>query len=176
VPLRQREKVQKVPRCVVPTALLAASAIAALGADNAAGLPDPALTPGVAMRVPLATLCAKGYANSVRHVSGKTKAAVYAEYGIPKARRRDYEVDHLIPLELGGTNDIKNLWAQPYSGEWNAHVKDALEDRLHETICRAGPSISLAEAQQALRADWIAAYKRVFNTDAPLRRANAPLR
>lgn len=121
------------------------------------------------MTVPLRQLCSKGYASSVRHVSGRTKAAVFKEYRIPKSQHYAYEVDHLIPLELGGSNDIKNLWPQPYAGEWNAHDKDALEDRLHETICRADRSMSLAEAQRAIRTDWIVTYKRVFKTELPLK-------
>ena len=57
-----------------------------------------------------ATVCTPGYAKSVRHVSGKVKAQVYAEYGIVSHRPGEYEVDHLISLELGGSDDIKNLW------------------------------------------------------------------
>lgn len=67
------------------------------------------------------------------------------------------EVDHLIPLELGGSNRISNLWPERLDGEWNAHEKDELEGRLHRLVC-AG-KVDLETAQRAIATDWIAAYK-----------------
>jgi hypothetical protein len=79
------------------------------------------------LAVEAGTVCIPGYAKSVRHVSGRTKAAVCAEYGIAAHQPGEYEIDHLISLELGGSNDIKNLWPESYRTEpWNAHVKDRL--------------------------------------------------
>src|SRR5215468_306538 len=74
----------------------------------AGDLPDPTLTPGAVMTTDAATVCMPGYAKSVRHVSGNVKAKVYAEYGITSRQPGEYEIDHLISLELGGSNDIKN--------------------------------------------------------------------
>ena len=79
----------------------------------------------------------------------------------------DYEVDHLISLELGGSNSIKNLWPQSYLTQpWNAHVKDALENELHDEVCSG--KVDLATAQHDIATDWIAAYKKYFHTDRPL--------
>ncbi len=64
----------------------------------------------------------------------------------------------LIALELGGSNRVTNLWPEPYEITWNAHVKDRLENRLHELVC-AG-RLDLATAQRAIATDWIEAYKR----------------
>jgi hypothetical protein len=47
--------------------------------------------------------------------------------------------------------------------KWNAHVKDALEERLHQLVC-AG-SIDLPTAQQAIATDWISAYKKYLGDD-----------
>ncbi len=69
-----------------------------------------------------------------------------------------YEVDHLIPLELGGSNDVTNLWPQSYVSTWGAHIKDELENRLHKLVC-AG-TITLPEAQDAIKTDWIKAYRK----------------
>jgi hypothetical protein len=137
------------------TALLLSSA--AHGGD----LPDPTLTPGAVMTMDAAVVCAPGYAKSVRHVPGSVKAKVYAKYGITSHRSGEYEVDHLISLELGDSNDIANLWPQSYWTEpWNAHVKDKLEDRLHELVCSG--QLSLSEAQREISTDWIAACQRWF--------------
>jgi hypothetical protein len=65
----------------------------------------------------------------------------------------------------GGASSIRNLWLQPYSAVWNAHVKDELEDRLHGLVC-AG-EVDLATAQREISRDWIGAYKKYFHTDKP---------
>lgn len=120
--------------------------------------PDPRLTPGAVLPVTAEQVCQLGYAKSVRHVDGKTKARVYREYGIDR-NAGFYEIDHLISLSLGGSNDIRNLWPESYdTTPWNAEAKDTLEDRLHKLVCDG--TISLAEAQHAIASDWIAAYKK----------------
>jgi hypothetical protein len=92
---------------------------------------------------------------------------VFEEYGIPGAEPRAYEVDYLITPALGGADDIRNLWPQSYSSAvWNARVKDALEDRLHDLVC--GGNLDLVAAQRDISSDWIAAYKKYFQTDKPL--------
>jgi hypothetical protein len=50
----------------------------------------------------------------VRNVPAKMKREVYEEYGVTSHGRGDYEVDHLIPLELGSSNSIKNLWPESH--------------------------------------------------------------
>src|SRR5437764_1030390 len=80
------------------------------------GLPDSACTPGAIF--PNATvqqICTSGYASSVRNVPSSEKDQVYAEYGIHSHYAGQYEVDHLVSLELGGSNDIANLWPEAAS-------------------------------------------------------------
>jgi len=92
---------------------------------------------------------------------------VFDHYGIDRPRPRDYELDYLIAPELGGADDPRNYWPQPYGvSEWNAHVKDALEDRLHELVCEN--KLSLATAQHDISSNWIAAYKKYFQTQEPM--------
>ena len=121
-------------------------------------LPDSKLTPGDTIPGAGAKICTPGYAKSVRHVSGATKHKVYEEYGITEHKSGSMECDHLISLELGGSNDIKNLWVQSYETQpWNAHKKDVLENKLHHMVC-AG-EISLYQAQYQIAHNWIEAYK-----------------
>ena len=126
--------------------------------------PDPNLTPGAALEVTKDDVCTVGYTKNVRNVPVAVKRRVYEEYGIEYVPRA-YEVDHLIALELGGSNSIRNLWPESYSLMWNAHVKDALEGRLHRFVCDG--SISLETAQKAIAKNWIDAYQRYFHTDLP---------
>lgn len=124
----------------------------------AADLPNPTLTPGATRGVDLATICTKGSAKAARHTPASVKAKAYAEYGIRQHKPGDYEVDHLISLELGGADALANLWPQSYRSQpWNAHVKDRLENYLHAEVC-AG-RMPLAEAQHAIANDWISAYR-----------------
>ena len=119
--------------------------------------PIASLTPGVTVNVTLDQICTPGYSATVRNVSASTKWQVFKAYGVDPTKAH-YEIDHLISLELGGSNDAKNLWPQSYDTlPYNAHVKDALENKLHYMVCHH--AIDLATAQKAVVADWIAACK-----------------
>ena len=100
---------------------------------------------------------AGAYSKSVRHTSGQLKHQVYAEYGIDRSAGH-YEIDHLIPLGIGGADTRENLWPESRDTQhWNAGVKDRLENYLHVEIC-AG-HIAVQDAQKAIAADWTAAYR-----------------
>jgi hypothetical protein len=116
-------------------------------------------------------ICTPGYSKCIRNVSAATKRAVYKAYGDPDGNHHGYcdvdqgcEVDHLISIEIGGSNDRKNLWPQPYSGlAFNAHVKDRLENWYHANICSG--DVSLATAQKEISDDWVAAFKKRIGPD-----------
>lgn len=57
-------------------------------------------------------------------MTSEVKHEVFAEYGITEHLPGEYEVDHLIPLSIGSSNSIKNLWPESYGTVWNAPVKD----------------------------------------------------
>lgn len=140
-------------------ALLASASVAF--ASDLPQRPDPKLTPGVIdPKATLAVICVKGYTSQpgVRNVTGSTKAKVFAKYGVdPKADH--FEIDHLISLELGGSNDILNLWPQAYTTKpLNAHTKDVLENKLHRLIC-AGKA-DLKAVQHDIATDWTVAYTK----------------
>ena len=127
--------------------------------------PSRRLTPGVARAVDREQLCGAPLPKN-RMVDVQLQRRVFQVYGIANADPRGYEVDYLITPALGGAEDIRNLWPQPYGAHgWNARVKDALEDRLRDLVC--GGQVDLAEAQRDIATDWIAAYKKYFQTDQP---------
>lgn len=134
--------------------------------DNAA-MPNHSLTPGVTLPVTVNDVCAVPHEEVVRQVPPSLRQQVFREYGLVNARAEDYEIDFLIAPRLGGAEDIRNLWPEPYaSSRWNAHVKDTLEERLHQMVC-AG-KLELPTAQRDIAANWIAAYKKYLHTDTPL--------
>ncbi len=129
--------------------------------------PNRRLTPGATRPVRAEDVCAGEYHNEARFVPVSIQREVFAEYGMASAQAKDYELDYLITPELGGSDDIRNLWPEPYlSTVWNAHVKDALEDRLHELVCEG--KIDLPTAQHDIATDWISAYKKYFRTEKPI--------
>jgi hypothetical protein len=132
-------------------------------------LPDSACTPGAIF--PDATaeqICKPGYSSSVRNVPAEVSRAVYAEYGIVDRSPGQYEVDHLVPLEIGGSNDIANLWPEAAEPPPGFHEKDRVENYLHDQVC-AG-HIQLFEAQQMAATDWVAVYESLPATSAPTKR------
>lgn len=122
--------------------------------------PDPRLTPGTVGPASAQDVCRPGYAGRVRAVSELEKRQVFAAYGVVPERGERFEIDHLVPLELGGANDRRNLWPQPWAGPWTAGQKDRLENALHRDVC-AGQE-PLAQAQAEIRQDWIGAYQRYY--------------
>lgn len=137
--------------------------------------PRAVLTPGKAdPRVTQATLrstvCVPGYTASVRPSTGYTnpvKDRQMSAYGYAGRARADFELDHLIPLELGGDpRAVANLWPQPWEHAggrilpdgYGAETKDDFEDYLKRAVC-AG-RLRLVDAQQQMAHNWIANAQR----------------
>lgn len=123
-------------------------------------VPDARCTPGATdPRVTQAniqqTICVPGYTRTVRppvRVTSQIKKDRIAAYNAPGGAPM-YELDHLIPLELGGApSDIRNLWPEPWDGIEGAHVKDTRENVLHRQVCTG--KVTLADAQKQMAADW----------------------
>lgn len=143
---------------------------------EADALPNPQLTPGalnpnVTQENLRETICRPGgYTRSIRPDEAYTerlKREQIRQYGYVQQmgkdayRLREYEEDHLISLELGGSPDSpQNLWPEPHHviGGWGSYAKDKLENRLHSLVCSG--RITLAQAQHAIATNWIAAYKQ----------------
>jgi hypothetical protein len=122
-------------------------------------LPDPSCTPGATLHLSLDSICSTSTKDR-RHVTESVRKRVFEEYGVPVSRSSEFEVDHLISLELGGGNDIKNLWPELYEPRPGARDKDRLENALHRQVC-AG-RMTLDYAQYVIATDWVAEYRKEF--------------
>jgi len=121
------------------------------------GLPDAHCTPGAVFSgVTPQKICVAGYTRTVRNVPASEKTMVFAEYGIIAHTPGQYEIDHLISLELGGNNDISNLWPEAAAPVPGFHQKDVLENYLHDKVCSGVLSLQLA--QHEIATNWIGAY------------------
>jgi hypothetical protein len=130
---------------------------------SGAVLPDPARTPGAVnpdvMQANIgSTICVGGWTATVRPPSSYTTslkeqplASGYAYHG--GTSTSDYQEDHLISLELGGSpTSPKNLWPEPYAGSDGARLKDQIENRLHQLVC--DHELYLAIARHAIATNW----------------------
>jgi hypothetical protein len=132
-------------------------------------LPDPKLTPGATdSRVTQAnihtTICQPGYTATVRSVPQSVKHQVMVRYGLPISDLSLVEIDHDISLEIGGSNEVANLWPQYYDpapgqvGYLGAREKDVVETALHRQVCSG--EITLKQAQDAIR-HWPEVYRQI---------------
>ena len=128
-------------------------------------LPVRSYTPGATTRVDVKRLCAAEFDPSATTVAKWQREQALTRYGI-RAESFGGELDRLIPVSLGGSNDPDNLFPFRASGEYTLEAKNQLADRLHELVCDG--KMSLKEAQDAFRKDWTKAYKQY------LRGMNAP--
>ena len=121
-------------------------------AANGQPLPDVHCTPGaidaaVTQANIHTTICLVGYTTTVRPSVSQTDAFKVKDelaYSISSG-----ELDHLVPLELGGSSDAHNLWVEPGS---IPNPKDAVENALHTKVC-AG-QMTLADAQLGIATNW----------------------
>jgi hypothetical protein len=135
--------------------VIAACALA-LPVVVSAQLPDNYKTPGATLKVKNADVCKADYAASVKAIAGWQRSEALERYGI-RPEGFSGELDHLVPVALGGSNDPNNLWPFHAQGDFTLDAKNALAARLHDMVC-AG-KISLKDAQDAFRKDWTKAYR-----------------
>jgi hypothetical protein len=133
---------------------------------NGFPLPDPNCNPGaINPTITLAILKAKGFTTKCirdQTTSAAQKAKTYAWYGLKKPKKNSgqtqrCELDHIIPLVLGGSDHLENLWPQcgPPAVSLNRRFfkqKDLVEVYLARQV-RKG-SIDLAEAQKGIAENW----------------------
>jgi len=131
--------------------------VLALPAIAAAQLPNSYNTPGAVTKADAKQICAAGYEAGVKPVAGWQKTTALEKYGI---RPESYtgELDHLVPVLLGGSNDPENLWPMHSQGDMTPAAKARLAETLKTMVCSG--KITLKEAQNAFKKDWTKAYKQ----------------
>ncbi len=125
-------------------------------------LPDSSCTPGAVLTTSTKIICVDGYTESVRKVSPSTKKEVFRRYGIPYEKRAEYQVDHLIALGLGGSNDISNLWPEKYDLDYGVAAKMRLESYFYRLMCSG--KMAPAEIQAKMADNWLEQYKLIIES------------
>ena len=133
-------------------------------------LPDRRCSPGAYYnRLTTAVICSRRFrTRRIHRLPRSRKYAVEREYGLPVGLfQRALEIDHIVPLRLGGSNDTANLFPEEYSFANHAPgypAKDRLDTRLRAMVC-AG-RIRLRAAQRRIAANWEALYREIFGQAA----------
>lgn len=114
--------------------------------------PDTECTPGAVFpNLTKKDICWSGYSASVRDVPESLKNKIYKSYNVIKVPYEN-ECDHLVPLSIGGNNDISNLWIQKYNMTLGAYDKDKIENCFHRMVCDG--TLDLREAQMIMAKNW----------------------
>jgi hypothetical protein len=127
--------------------------------------PDRRCSPGAySAGLIKSVICAADFrTDPIRNVPISEKHAVEIEYGLkPKPYGRTLEIDHIISLELGGSNDIANLFPEKVDAQPGYKLKDKLENKLHDLVCDG--QISLRTAQRQIASNWVALFAKVFGS------------
>lgn len=129
--------------------------------------PDRRCSPGAYYsRLTKAVICSRHFdISTIRRLPRSKKYAVEREYGLPTGRfNHALEIDHIVPLRLGGSNDIANLFPEEYAFANHApgyRAKDRLDTRLVRLVC--GGRLSLRTAQRRVASDWQRLYRQLFH-------------
>jgi hypothetical protein len=136
-------------------------------------LPDPIVTPGDAQNISLAEIKKLRSASArLPNIPSDVKRKVFLSYGLP-VDEANYQLDHLIPLSLGGSDAAKNLWPHSRKGSfWTAEKKLTLEKRVSRLVCTG--RLSLIAARQEVASNWPKAYRKYVDTSAPVLPERSP--
>ena len=104
-------------------------------------------------------VCTPGHSKTVCDVPASVRDEAYASYGIQSHTPGQYEVDHFVSLELGGSNDISNPWPEAASPTPGFHEKVRVENHLHDQMCSG--QMTLQEAQRQIATNWLEVYTRI---------------
>src|SRR4051812_46604355 len=129
----------------------------ALPAIAGAQLPNSFSTPGATAKVSMKDVCAAGYEATVKPVASWQRNAALEKYGI-RPESFSGELDHLVPVSLGGSNEPDNLWPMHAQGDMTPEAKARLAAKLKTMVCDG--KMSLKDAQNAFKKDWTKAYKQ----------------
>ena len=114
--------------------------------------PNPNLTPGQIQTNDMNVICYHYYDQLLISVPQDIVDQVYKEYNITSYGPGEYEIDHWIPLALGGSNELSNLWPQPINFP-GYREKDYVQLYLHDEICNH--NMSLIDARNIITGDWL---------------------
>lgn len=145
--------------------------------------PPDDITPGaIREELSLEDILATKWGDDPRRVTSKMKQEAFENYDLsgyddttyrPDEYGRSWQIDHLIPRQMGGADEMENLWPAPYGevfdpnfpaytteAPWNVVRKDITANRLMQEV-REG-RMSLEEARERIQGDWTQTYMEFY--------------
>jgi hypothetical protein len=116
--------------------------------------PNPRLTPGVVAVRDVTAVCQQPKRTRAA-IPYAQQQAIFYEYRIGSQASSNYGLDYLVPLQLGGSTVLANIWPAPVTGI-GFHEKEQLNYRLRLLVCQGG--MPLDQAQQQVVSDWYALW------------------
>jgi hypothetical protein len=123
-------------------------------------LPNPKLTPGAVRTTDKQDICSHGTRelrlyNTNRDAARERYINILQRYSTTLRQQAPIQLDHLIPLGIGGADADNNLWPQPKE---EAELKDKLEWRMRDLVCKE--NVPPEKLQQEIKENWWSAYQR----------------
>jgi hypothetical protein len=130
------------------------------------GLPDPTRTPGQAADSSEVPATATALAAAPPNISAEIRQEVLRAYGIAETDASKHVLCYLIPPSLNGTMSAANIFP---TTPWFGDLKRRLDRQLTQKVVVG--EVTLARAQEELKANWVAAahrhYVRNYGADNP---------
>lgn len=142
----------RVPVTRAPTAVTHAPVVRTV---NGMAMPNPALTADATFAgVTAAQIYGPGWSSAHRGVTQTERYDMFVAYGIPYAQHSDYELDHLIALELGGDNEESNLWPEPQAENDSAGPTRMPSKTICTLLSATGSSASRRRSTRSRPTGW----------------------
>jgi hypothetical protein len=144
--------------------LAALSAACILMGSGAFTAPDNGCTPGAYVRLSRAQVCSGAGDRTTLRASERRR--LLGQYGVPNFNGDSGEIDHRVPVFLGGTTVEANLWPEPGP---RPNRKDQLEFRVFRRVCFGDPHrMRVRTARRIFLSDWRHAYRPIVLGQGPL--------
>jgi hypothetical protein len=119
-------------------------------------MPNPKLTPGAVVTRNTTRVCDMPDHQPPTVIPPATQLQVFTEYRITNpAVQTKYDIDYLVPIGLGGSTSIANMWPAALKGT-GFFEKIQLDHVLRDMVCRR--ELSLRAAQHDVAQNWYAAW------------------
>lgn len=139
-------------------AALLAAAACHVGGHAPFVTPDNVCTPGAYVRKTRADVCD---GDTFRpNLQAAERRVILSNYGLATFTGADGELDHRVPLVLGGVTDRRNIWPEP---EPVFNTKDRLEAYVKRRVCDGKPyPMRVTTAVRLFLGNWVHAYGAYF--------------
>jgi len=126
--------------------------------------PDKTLTPGKVDTFDTSIICKKNYTDD-GNISVEMQTKVMTRYGLMPGHE-GIKIDYLIPLSLGGSNSIENMWPQLIQKP-GYYEKNVLEKYYYYQVCGNSThngTMDIKQANAILVNNWLQGFVDAYKS------------